>query len=61
MEISGVSTAVLVDTAAKSTDVNTNNEVDKGTQNVASQTETQSKDAVQQPADNIGQSINVQV
>lgn len=61
MEISGVSTGVVVDTATKSADVNTNNDVDKKTQNVESQVETQSKDAVPQPSENLGQNINVQV
>lgn len=61
MEISGVSTGVVVDTAAKSADVTTNNEVDKKTQNVESQTETESKDAVPQTSENLGQNIKVQV
>ena len=60
MEISGVSTAVVVDTAAKTADVATNNEVDKKIQNVDSQTTTQTKDAASQPSGNIGQNINVQ-
>ena len=61
MDISGVSTGVVVDTAVKSADVNTNNEVDKKTKNVQSQSDTQSPDAVPQPSENIGQSINVEV
>ena len=61
MEISGVSTSVVIDTAVKSADVITSNEVDKNTQNVQSQTETQSKDAVLQTPDNLGQNINVAV
>ncbi|RKZ92866.1 MAG: hypothetical protein DRQ43_08630 [Gammaproteobacteria bacterium] len=61
MDISGVSTGVVVDTAVKNADVSINNEVDKKTQNVESQTETQTKDAVPQPSDNVGQNINVQV
>ena len=61
MEISGVSTGVVVDTATKSTDATTNNEVEKNTKNVESQTDTQSKDAVPQPSENLGQNINVQV
>lgn len=61
MDISGVSTGVIVDTAVKSADVSTNNEVDKKTKNVESQIETQSKDAVPQTPENLGQSINVQV
>lgn len=61
MEISGVSTGVTVDTAVKSADVNTNNEVDKSTRNVQSQTDTQSKDAVPQVSENLGQNINVKV
>lgn len=61
MEISGVSTNVVVDTAAKSTDVATNNEVDKSTQNVESQTTTQTSDAVSQPSGNVGQNINIKV
>ncbi len=61
MEISGVSTSVVIDTAVKSADVSTSNEVDKNTQNVQSQTETQSKDAVLQTPDNLGQNINVAV
>ena len=61
MEISGVSTSVVVDTAAKSADVATNNEVEKKTQNVESQTDTQSKEAVPQPSENLGQNIDVQV
>ena len=61
MEISGVSTSVVVDTAVKSADVATSNEVDKNTQNVQSQTETQSKDAVLQTPDNLGQTIDVAV
>ena len=61
MEISGVSTGVVVDTATKSADVTTNNEVEKNTKNVESQTDTQSKDAVPQPSENLGQNINVQV
>lgn len=48
MEISGVSTSVVVDTAVKNADVNTNNEVDEKTQNVSTQTEPQSKDGVSQ-------------
>lgn len=61
MDISGVSTGVVVDTAVKSADVNTNNEVDKNTKDVQSQTDTQSTDAVPQPSENLGQKINVQV
>lgn len=61
MEISGVSTSVVVDTAVKSADTTTNNEVDKETQNVSSQTDTQSKDAVSQTPDNLGQNIDVSV
>ncbi len=61
MEISGVSTGVVVDTAAKTADAATNNEVDKKTQNVESQTTTQTRDAVTQPSGNIGQNINTQV
>ncbi|MCW8930937.1 MAG: hypothetical protein OQL19_11940 [Gammaproteobacteria bacterium] len=61
MDISGVSTGVVVDTAVKSADVNTNNQVDKNTKNVQSQTDTQSADAVPQPSENVGQNINVQV
>lgn len=61
MDISGVSTGVVVDTAVKSADVNTNNEVDKNTKDVQSQTDTQSTDAVPQPSENLGQNINVQV
>ena len=61
MEISGVSTGVLVDTAAKSTDETTNNEVNKKTQNVESQTTTESDKAVSQPPDNLGQNIDVSV
>ena len=61
MEISGVSTSVVVDTAVKSADVNTNNEVDKNTKNIQSQTDTQSSDAVPQPSENIGNNINVSV
>ena len=61
MEISGVSTSVIVDTAVKSADVNTNNEVDKSTQNVQSQVDTESKDAAQQTPDNLGQNVNVSV
>jgi len=61
MDISGVSTGVVVDTAVKNADVSINNEVDKKTQNVESQTETQTKDAVPQPSDKVGQNINVQV
>jgi hypothetical protein len=61
MEISGVSTSVVIDTAFKSADTNTNNEVIKETQNVKSQSDTQSTDAVPQPSENIGQNINVKV
>lgn len=61
MEISGVSTSVVVDTAVKSADVTTSNEVDKNTQNVQSQTETQSKEGVPQTPDNLGQNVNVSV
>lgn len=61
MDISGVSTGVVVDTAVKSADVNTNNEVDKNTKNVQSQTDTQSSDAVSQPSENVGSNINVKV
>ena len=61
MDISGVSTGVVVDTAVKSADVNTNNEVDKNTKDVQSQTDTQSTDAVPQTSENLGQKINVQV
>jgi hypothetical protein len=61
MEISGVSTGVVVDTAVKNADVNTNNEVDKNTQSVESQVDTESKDAPQQTPDNLGQNINVSV
>ncbi len=61
MDISGVSTGVVVDTAVKSADVNTNNEVDKKTKNIESQTDTQSKDAVPQPSENLGNNINVSV
>ncbi|MDX2502872.1 MAG: hypothetical protein QNL62_00135 [Gammaproteobacteria bacterium] len=61
MEISGVSTGVAVNTATNSADVNTNNEIDKKTQNVQSQTETESKQAVSQPSDNLGNKIDVQV
>ncbi len=61
MDISGVSTGVVVDTAVKSADVNTNNEVEKNTKNVQSQTDTQSSDAVPQPSENIGSNINVSV
>ncbi len=61
MEISGVSTGVTVDTAVKSADVSTNNEVDKSSRNVQSQTDTESKDAVPQTSENIGQNINVKV
>lgn len=61
MEISGVSTGVVVDTATKSADATTNNEVEKKTQNVESQTDTQSKEAVPQPSENLGQNIDVQV
>ena len=61
MEISGVSTGVVVDTAVKNADVNTNNEVDEKTQNVSTQTEPQSKDGVSQTPDNLGQNINVSV
>lgn len=49
MEISGVSSGVAIDTAVKSTDVNTNNEVEKRTRNVESQTDTESNDAASQP------------
>ena len=61
MEISGVSTSVVVDTAVKSADVSTNNEVDKNTQNVDSQVDTQSKDGVQQASGGIGENIDVSV
>ena len=61
MEISGVSTSVVVDTAVKSADASTNNEVDKNTQNVDSQIDTQSKDGVQQASGSIGQNIDVSV
>ncbi|MCP3852308.1 MAG: hypothetical protein GY694_19050 [Gammaproteobacteria bacterium] len=61
MDISGVSTGVVVDTAVKSADVNTNNEVDKNTKHVQSQTDTQSTDAVPQPSENVGSNINVSV
>ncbi|WP_198263685.1 hypothetical protein [sulfur-oxidizing endosymbiont of Gigantopelta aegis] len=61
MEISGVSTGVVVDTAVKSADVSTNNEVDKSTRNVQSQTDTQTKNAVPQTSENLGQNINVKV
>jgi len=61
MEISGVSTSVVVDTAVKGADATTNNEVDKTTQNVQTQVNTQSKDAVPQTPDNLGQNINVAV
>ncbi len=61
MDISGVSTGVTVDTAVKSADVNTNNEVDKNTKNVESQTDTQSTEAVSQPSENVGSTINVKV
>ncbi|MCK5649390.1 MAG: hypothetical protein KAI22_10975 [Gammaproteobacteria bacterium] len=61
MDISGVSTGVIVDTAVKSADVNTNNEVDKNTKNVQSQTDTQTVDAVPQTSENLGQNINTQV
>ena len=59
MEISGVSTGVIVDTAVKNADVVTNNEVDKNTQNVDSQVDTQSKDGVPQASGNVGQNIDV--
>ena len=59
MEISGVSTSVVVDTAVKNADVSTNNEVDKKTQNVESQTDTEYKSAVSQPSGNIGNNIDV--
>ena len=59
MEISGVSTSVVVDTAVKNSDVSTNNEVDKKAQNVESQTDTESKSAVSQPSGNIGNNIDV--
>ena len=61
MEISGVSTGVTVDTAVKSADVSTNNEIDKSTRNIQSQTDTQTKSAVPQTSDNLGQNINVKV
>ena len=61
MDISGVSTGVIVDTAVKSADVNINNEVEKNTKNVQSQTDTETVDAVPQPSDNLGQNINTQV
>lgn len=61
MEISGVSTGAVVNTASNSADVNTNNEVDKKTQNIQSQTETESKQAVPQLSDNLGNKIDVQV
>ncbi len=61
MDISGVSTGVVVDTAVKSADVNTNNEVDKNTKYVQSQTDTQSTDAATQPSENVGSNINVSV
>ncbi len=60
MEISGVSIGVVVDTAVKTADTSTNNEVDKKIQGVESQTTTQTKDAVSQPSGNIGQNIDVQ-
>ncbi len=60
MEISGVSTGVVVDTAVKTADTSTNDEVDKKTQGVESQTSTQTTDAVSQPSGKIGQNINVQ-
>lgn len=61
MEISGVSTGVVVDTATKSADVNTKNEVEKNTKEVQSQTDTQSADAVPQPSENLGKNINIKV
>ena len=61
MDISGVSSGVTVDTAVKSADVSTNNEVDKNIKNVESQTDTESKDAVPQPSENVGNNINVSV
>ncbi len=61
MDISGVSTGVVVDTAVKSADVNINNEVDKKTKDIESQTDTQSQDAVPQPTENLGNNINVSV
>ncbi len=61
MDISGVSTGVVIDTATKSADINTNNDIDKKTKDVASQVETEIKDAVPQTADNLGQNINVKV
>ena len=61
MDISGVSTGVIVDTIAKRVDVYINNEVDKKTQNIECQTETECKNAVPQPCGNLGQNINVQI
>ena len=51
MELTGVSTSVVVDTAVKSADVNTNNEVEKKAQNIESQTDTESKEAASQPSE----------
>lgn len=61
MEISGVQANVVVDTAVKSADVNTNNEVEKRTQNVESQTDTESSDAASQPTEGgrIGSNVDV--
>ncbi len=61
MEISGVATGVPIDTAIKSADSSINNDVDKNVQNVGSQVDTESKEAISQPSDNIGSNINVQV
>lgn len=60
--ITGVSSGVVVDTAVKRVDVNTNNEVEKKTQNIESQTDTETQDAVPQPSDGIvGSRVNVSV
>ena len=61
MEISGISTGVIVDTAVKSVDRNLNNEIDKDVKNVSSQVDTESTEAVSEASENVGNNINVQV
>jgi hypothetical protein len=61
MEVSGVATQVAVDTAVKRADPVTNNEIEKKAQNVESQVETETQNAVPEPSENLGQNIDVQV
>ena len=51
MDINGVSAGVVIDTAVKSADVNTNNEVEKRARDIESQTDTESQDAPSQPTE----------